>query len=77
MSIAELKIDLINQIKNITDIDKLEEISQLIKFQIDDTIYETTEEDKKAIKEARNQIENKEVYTNKEMQKEIQKWLEK
>lgn len=77
MSTAELKIDLINKITQITEKVKLEDIMQLLRFQTDETVFETTEEDKRAIEEARVQIKNGEVITNEEMQNEFQRWLKK
>ncbi|MGS2738009.1 hypothetical protein [Sinomicrobium sp. M5D2P17] len=77
MNTAELKIDLINKITGITDNVKLKEILQLLKFQSDESVYMTNDKEKKAILEARNQIANNEVFSNKAVQKEIQEWLKK
>lgn len=77
MSTAELKIDLINQIANMTDKVRLKELMELLKFQSDESVYITSEEEKRAISEARNQISNGETISNEEVQKEIQKWLNK
>lgn len=77
MNTAELKIDLINQITNLTDHVKLKEILQLIKFQSDDSVIITSELEKKEILEARKQIENGETISNKNIQKEINEWLTK
>lgn len=77
MNTAELKINLINQITYLKDKAGLEEIMQLIQFQSEEGIFETTVEDKKAIQEARNQIVNGDFSTNDELQKEIHQWLRK
>jgi hypothetical protein len=77
MSTAELKIDLINQITGITDQVKLKELLQLLKFQNDETVYVTDEDEKKAILEARNEIKNGEISSDAEVQKEISEWLNK
>ncbi|MFV0565175.1 MAG: hypothetical protein ACK5NB_04985 [Flavobacteriaceae bacterium] len=77
MSTSELKIDLINQISGITDKVRLKDILQLLKFQLDETVYITNSEEKKAITEARNQIAENKVVPNETLQEEIQKWLEK
>lgn len=77
MSTAELKIDLIHQITSITEKVKLEEIRQLLRFQSDNTIFETTEEVKMAIQEARDQMAHGHFFTDAEVQKEIQEWLKK
>ena len=77
MSTAELQIDLINQISNITDKVKLKELMQLLKFQNDNSIYVTNEDEKNAVSEARMEIAKGEVLTNDEVQNEIKEWLKK
>lgn len=77
MSTVELKTDLINKIIGITEKVKLEDIMLLLKFQSDETIFETTQEEKSAIEEARKQIADGEFVTNEELQKEIGQWLKK
>lgn len=77
MSTAELKIDLINQITGIKDKVRLQELLQLIKFQEDLSVYITDDDEKKAIVEARKEIQNGEVYSDAEVQKEIGEWLKK
>lgn len=75
MNTAELKIDIINQITNLTDNVKLQDLLQFIKFQSEKSIYITTEEEKKAISEARTQIANGKIIANEVVQKEIKEWL--
>lgn len=77
MSNAELKIDLINQITNITDTIKLQEILQLLKFQNSKSAYILNEEEKSAILEAKNQISQGAVVSNSQVQEEITSWLSK
>ena len=77
MNTAELKIDFINQITNLTDNVKLKDLLQFIKFQSEESIYVTTEEEKKAILEARTQIADGKTIPNEVVQKEIKEWLEK
>ncbi len=77
MSTAELKIDLINQITGITEKVKLEELLELIKFQNNESIYITNDDEKQAILEAQQQISNGETYSNEDVQAEIKEWLSK
>lgn len=77
MSTSELQLDLINKIANITDEIKLREILLLLQFQTDDSVFETSEEDKKAIAEAREQVANGHTLTNQEVQIEIHECLKK
>ena len=77
MSTAELKLDLINKISGITEIEKLEEIMQLLKFQADQPLYVLNEEEKLAIQEARDQINKGDFVTNETFKNEIKEWLQK
>lgn len=77
MNTAELKLDLIKKITNITDELKLREIVQLLELQADEFTFETSKEDKKAILEARKQVEKGETMINEEVQKAIKKCLYK
>ena len=76
MSTAELKLDLISQIAGLTDKVKLRELMQLLKFQTEESLYITSEEEKTIIAEARQEIAEGKVFTNEEVQKEIKEWLE-
>ena len=77
MSTAELKIDLIHQITGINEKVKLEELLELIKFQNNESIYITNDDEKQAILEAQQQISNGETYSNEDVQAEIKEWLSK
>lgn len=77
MNTAELKLDLINQITNISDKVKLKELLLQLKFQSDESIYITSENEKQAISEARYQIDNGETLSNDIVQEEIKEWLKK
>ncbi len=77
MNTAELKIDLIKQIATITERVKIQELLQLIQFQTDNSVYTTNTEEKTAIQEARKQINNGDILSNKCVQNEINEWLKK
>ena len=77
MNSAELKLNLINKITQITDIVQLKELLQLLKFQSDDTVYHTTEAEKKAILDGRNQIKKGEILSHTDVENEIDEWLNK
>jgi hypothetical protein len=77
MSTAELKIDLINQITGITDQVKLKELLQLLNFKMMKLFYVTDEDEKKAVLETGNEIKNRKVSSDAEVQKEISEWLNK
>ena len=75
MTTAELKNDLINQIKVLSDEVRLKELQNLMDFYNSDTIYTTNAEEKAAVYHAQKQILNEEVFTNEEVQKEFKAWL--
>lgn len=77
MSTAELKIDLISQITSITDPVKLKELMHLLQFQNEESIYITSEEEKNAVSEAREEIADGKILTNEEVKEEINRWLRK
>ncbi len=77
MSTAELKLDLISEIAAIKEKVKLKELLQLVKFQSEEQLFITNDDEKKAITEARNQILEKKVSSNEEFQREIEQWLGK
>lgn len=75
MTTAELKTDLINQIKVLSDEVRLKELQNLMNFYSNDAIYTTNAEEKAAIYDAQKQILNEEVFTNEDVQKEFKSWL--
>lgn len=70
-----LKEKLINKIKEIDDPAILEEVSNLFELQEPETIYTTSNEQKKAIDEAQQQIKNDQTLTNDQANKESDEWL--
>jgi len=77
MNTAELKLDLINHITSIKDKVRLKELLQQLKFQADESVYITNEDEKTAISEARYQIDNGDILSNDSVQEEIKEWLKK
>ncbi len=77
MSISDLKLELILQISNLNDKMKLEEILELLKFQTESSIYEVSEEEELAIKEAKNQISSNNILSNSVVNEEMNEWLKK
>lgn len=78
MSTVELKKKLIHTIQKIEDEDILAEVYRLLELDIDSyNIYKLNDEQKEAIAESREQIQNGQFLTEEEADKEIDKWLEK
>lgn len=77
MSPVELKDRLIDKIRGIKDPELLEEISHLLEMQEPDSLYPLNEEQKNTVKEAREQIQNKQSLSNDQANKDIDEWLSK
>ena len=78
MTTIELKRKLINGINKLEDDFLLEEISRLIEIDNEESdIYCFTEEERRAIEEAREHYANGDFLNNKEANKEVDEWLGK
>lgn len=66
---------LIETIKSINDRNIIDEIYRLLKVDFDDTIYQTSEEQKARILKGSLQIENGEGIESTEVFKKMRKWL--
>jgi len=71
MSTAELKLDLIKRITNIEDFHIIEEIQKFLDFELDEAIYQLSEEQKKRLIEAKSD----KLLTEEEANSEIEEWL--
>ncbi|HEX9600381.1 MAG TPA: hypothetical protein VF985_02715 [Mariniflexile sp.] len=76
MTTIELKNILIQKISAINDKSFLNAIKTIIDTKSDSVVFRTSEEQKKAILEGIQQIENGEIFTNEQVGSEISKWLE-
>jgi hypothetical protein len=72
MSTAELKIDVISRITTLQEIRIIEEIQKLLDFEMDQGVFQLTENQKKRILEAKNDL----VLTEEQANKDIEEWLE-
>lgn len=79
MSTVELRKRLIEKIQKTQDNRLLEEAFRLLDLETteDIEIYRLTEEQKKAIGEAREQVKNGQFLTEEQANKEIDEWLNK
>lgn len=69
------KDKLIDKIRQIENPDIFNEIQRLLEIEFDDKPYQTTEEQKEAIRQARDQIKRGEIITEEQADKEIDEWL--
>jgi predicted transcriptional regulator len=75
MTTVELKNILMHRIAGIEDKSFLVAIKTIIETKAKSTIYKTTSEQRKRIKEGRAQIAKGEYFTNDQVEMEIDKWL--
>jgi len=71
MSTAELKSDIINRIQNLKDSYIIEEIKQLLDFELDNGIFQLSAAQKQRLIEA----ESDNVLSEEEANNDIEKWL--
>ena len=78
MSTIELRKRLIEKIQKTNNENLLEEAYRLLELETQDIeVYKLTDEQRKAINEARQQIKNGEFLTDEQANKEIDEWLKK
>lgn len=66
---------LIDKIRQIEDPEVFNELRRLLGIEFDDKQYQTTEEQKEAIRQAKDQIERGETLSEEQADKEIDEWL--
>lgn len=76
MTKVELKRILMHQIAGINDKSFLKAIKTIVETKSQSTVYKTTPEQRNEIEEGRAQIENGEYFTNEQVEKEIDLWLD-
>lgn len=78
MSTTELRKRLIDKIQKTDNENLLEEAYRLLELETEDIeIYKLTEDQRRAINEARQQIKNGQFLTDDQANKEIDEWLNK
>lgn len=69
--------ELIRRIKKIKDKDVLDEIYRLLDVDLDESVYELNELQKREIEQARDEIKNGKGIPSGQVNKEIDEWLRK
>ena len=78
MSTIELRKRLIDKIQKTDNENLLEEAYRLLELETQDIeVYKLTDEQRKAVNEARQQIKNGEFLTDEQANNEIDEWLKK
>lgn len=73
----EIKKKLINKIRDIDNPQVINEIYQLLEIDLEEDVYPTTTDQKKAIKAALSQVKEGETISEEEANKQIEEWLNK
>ncbi len=77
MTVPDIKEKLIEKINATTNTSILEQVYEIFELQDQEGIYEINSEQRKAIEEARAQIENHQVLSNDEANNKTDEWLSK
>lgn len=70
-----LKLDVINQITELKEIRIIKEIKKILDFELDEEIFELSQKQKNRIAKAREEYADGEIFTNEEVNNEIDQWL--
>ncbi len=71
----KLKLELINQITELKEIRVIKELKKILDFELDEGMFELTPKQKNRIAKARSEYSDGETFTNDEVEKEIDQWL--
>lgn len=75
MKTEELKNIIKHRIAGINDKSFLSAINTIVEAKSESTVYKTTPEQRESIREGRAQIARGEFFTDEEVEKEMNKWL--
>jgi hypothetical protein len=76
MRAADLKSDLIHKISSLKEMHIIEELSMLLDFEMEETVFELSESQNSRILQGRNEYQTSKILTNKVADAEIDQWLE-
>jgi predicted transcriptional regulator len=74
MSTVELREKVLKKLESVDDY-LLKEVLNLIEFETNDSVYKLSDAQKSSVDESRKQIKEGNTYTNEEVDKEIDAWL--
>ena len=77
MNTANFKIDLINKITQIKETNVIKEIKRVLDFELDEGIFQLSNDQRKRIVDAKQEIKQKKYLTDSSANKEISEWLDK
>lgn len=77
MGTIELKKNIISKITETEDLNLLEDVVKVLGMQTESQVFKLNEKQKAAIEAGRQDIKNGKFLTNKEVEKDLDQWLEK
>ncbi|MEI6885950.1 MAG: hypothetical protein WCO02_15765 [Bacteroidota bacterium] len=75
MSTVELRHLITEYLSQIDDVSFLKAIKTIIESKVSDGIYKLSDDQKKRVEQAREQIRKRQTISDKEVQKEVDLWL--
>lgn len=77
MTTANLKIDLINKITQVKDLNIIKEIQRVLDFEMNEGIFRLNSAQKKRIAQAKTEVKQKKILSELTANKEMSEWLDK
>ena len=71
----QLKLDIINRITELKEVRVIKEIKKLLDFELEESLYELSTDQKNRVTEARKEYRTGDYITNEEADNEIDQWL--
>ena len=75
MSTAELRIDVISRIANLNEPHIIEEVSDLLDFELSKEVYQLTPQQKQRVSEGKTEYLKGKILTEEEANNDIEQWL--
>lgn len=75
MSLAELKIDVISRIANLNEPHIIEEVSDLLDFELNKAVYQLSPRQKQRVSEGKTEYLKGKILTEEDANNDIEQWL--
>lgn len=75
MKISDLKEELINKLNGVEDIHIIKEMKMLLEFELEEKVFELSENQRIRIQKAKSEYLNSEILDSKVADGDIEKWL--
>ncbi|WCM43310.1 hypothetical protein MG290_06520 [Flavobacterium sp. CBA20B-1] len=71
----QLKLEIISRITELKEVRVIKEIKKILAFELEESLYELSTDQKNRVAEARKEYRNGDYITNEEAENEIDQWL--